>query len=533
MQFDYIVVGAGSSGCVLANRLSADGRSSVLLLEAGPRDDSLWIRVPIGYGKTMFHPVYNWGFYTEPEPHLNGRKVYWPRGRGLGGCSSINGLIFIRGQPLDYDNWARLGNPGWGWRDVLPYFIRSEDNARGASALHGAGGPLAVADIGERSELVDAFIEGAAELGFPRNDDFNGLEQEGAGYYQLTTRNGLRCSAADAYLKPARRRPNLAVETDAHATRILFDGARACGVAFRRRGVEREARAAREVLVSAGSLQSPQLLQLSGIGPGDLLNRHGIPVRRDLPGVGANLQDHLQVRVMYQCSKPITTNDDLNSWHRRIRIGLRWLLTRSGPLAIGINQAGLFARALPGAATPDLQFHFGTLSADLAGARPHDFPGFTMSVCHLRPTSRGTVAIASRDPLAAPALQPNYLGTEVDCAATVEGIKLARRIAATSAMSGYIVREHRPGPAAESDAELLEFARNHGATIFHPVGTCKMGSDPLAVVDSQLRVHGVPGLRVVDASVMPTLVSGNTNWPAIMIAEKAADMILQSMPVLH
>ena len=527
VSFDYIIIGAGSAGCVLANRLSASGRHRVLLLEAGPRDSYPWIHIPIGYGKTMFHARYNWRFYTEADPGMNDRKVYWPRGRGLGGSSSINGLIFVRGQPHDYNRWAAAGNCGWGWNDVLPYFVRSEDNQRGPSALHGAGGPLSVSDIGEAHPLVDAFIGAAAEIGIKRTADFNGLDQEGAGYYQLTTRNGWRCSAAVAYLKPARGRANLEIEIGAHVTRIVFEGTRATGVAFRQGGVERTARAKQEVIAAAGSLQSPQLLQLSGVGPAELLSAHSIPVVHHLPGVGANLQDHLQARVMYRCTQEITTNDDLRSFSRRLKIGLKWLVHRRGPLAIGINQGGLFARVMPGAETPDIQFHFGTLSADMAGAKPHEFPGFTMSVCQLRPTSRGSVAIKSRDPLDAPAMRPNYLSTEVDCATIVEGVKLARRIAATPSMRPFVDSEYRPGAHARSDEELLDFVRNTGATIFHPVGTCKMGADPMAVVDERLRVHGLAGLRVVDASIMPTLVSGNTNWPVIMIAEKAADMILE------
>ncbi|HET7633322.1 MAG TPA: choline dehydrogenase [Burkholderiales bacterium] len=525
--YDYVIIGAGSAGCVLANRLSESGKHSVLLLEAGPRDNYLWIHIPIGYGKTMFHPVYNWGFYTEPDAGMNGRKIYWPRGRGLGGSSSINGLIYIRGQPDDYDRWAALGDTGWGWRDVLPYFIKSEANQRGADACHGANGPLAVSDIGKPHELMEAFIRGAGEVGIPRNDDFNGAVQEGVGYYQLTTHNGWRCSAAVAYLKPARRRANLRVETDARATQILFEGRRAVGVAYEQGGHQRQVRAANEVLLAAGALQSPQLLQLSGVGPAPLLQRHGIPVLADVPGVGENLQDHLQLRVMYQCTKPITTNDDLRSIWRQMKMGLQWLLFRSGPLAIGINQGGLFTRALRESKTPDIQFHFGTLTADLAGGKPHDFPGFTMSVCQLRPTSRGTVTIRSRDAHQPLAMQPNYLSTELDCATAVAGIRVARAIAAAPAMAEYIVDEYRPGPAAQSDAELLDFARNYGATIFHPAGTCKMGDDALAVVDSRLRVRGIDGLRVVDGSIMPTLVSGNTNAPIIMIAEKAADMIVE------
>jgi len=524
-DFDYVIVGAGSAGCVLANRLSADGRSRVLLLEAGPRDDYLWIHIPIGYGRTMFHPVYNWGFYTDPEPTMNGRRIYWPRGRGLGGSSSINGLIYVRGQPADYDHWEALGNRGWSWRDVLPYFIRSEDNSRGASAYHGAGGPQACSDIGERHELIEAIIAGAGELSVPRNDDFNGMAQEGVGYYQLFTRNGWRCSTATGYLKPVLKRGNLVVATGAQASRVVFDGRRAVGVDYRRGRVRHTVRAAREVILAAGALQTPQLLQLSGVGPGALLQGFGLPVVHDLPGVGENLQDHLQLRLTYRCTKPITTNDDLNSWWRSARIGLRWLLERKGPLAVGINQAGLFTRALPESATPDIQFHFATLSADQAGSKPHPFSGFTFSVCQLRPTSRGVVRLKSTDAFAAPSLQPRYLSTDADRCCAVAGVRFARRLAATRAVSPFVAAEYRPGLAAQTDDELLAFARSSGATIFHPSGTCKMGNDPMAVVDDRLRVHGVGGLRVVDCSIMPTLVSGNTNAPVVMIAEKASDMI--------
>ena len=525
-DFDYVIVGAGTAGCVLANRLSADGRARVLLLEAGPPDRYLWIHIPIGYGKTMFHPVYNWGFHTDPDPGMDGRRIYWPRGRGLGGSSSINGLIYVRGQPEDYDRWAAAGNRGWGWRDVLPYFVRSEGNQRGASAAHGADGPLKCSDIGERHELMESIIAGAGELGVPRTDDFNGGVQEGVGYYQLFTHQGWRCSTAVAYLKPARGRPNLAVETGAHATRVTFADGRATGVEFVQGGQARRVRARREVILAAGALQSPQLLLLSGIGPGAHLAEHGIPVVRDLPGVGENLQDHLQLRLLYRCTKPITTNDDLASWWRSLQIGLKWLLQRKGPLAIGINQGGLFTRVMPDAATPDIQFHFATLSADMAGAKPHPFPGFTMSVCQLRPTSRGRVRLAARDPLAAPSMQPHYLSTDEDRACAVASLRYARKLAATRSLAPYIAEEIRPGKDARSDDELLAFARAYGATIFHPSGTCRMGNDPLAVVDDRLRVHGVPGLRVVDCSIMPTLVSGNTNAPVVMIAEKASDLIL-------
>ena len=526
-HYDYIIVGAGSAGCVLANRLSESGRYSVLLLEAGPRDNNLWIHLPIGYAKTMFHPVYNWGFYTEPEAGMNQREVYWPRGRGLGGSSSINGLIYIRGQHQDYDRWAELGNAGWGWRDVLPYFVKCEGNSRGASAFHGGDGPLACSDIGETHPLMDAIIAGGSELGVPRNDDFNGAAQEGVGYYQLFTRNGWRCSTAVGYLKPARKRANLRIETEARATALVMEGSRAAGVRYRQHGVEHEAHAAREVLLAAGALQSPQLLQLSGIGRAAFLQAHGVAVTHDLPGVGENLQDHLQARVMYKVRQPITINDDLKSFRRRLGMGWQWLMHRSGPIAIGINYGGMFTRALPQSATPDIQFHFAALSAEMAGAKTHPWSGCTFSVCQLRPTSRGTVMIKSRDPLAAPAMQPNYLSTELDCRTMVEGVKVARKLARTQALAELIGDEYRPGDSAQSDDDVLEFVRSYGATIFHPVGTCKMGADAQAVVDARLRVHGVAGLRVVDASIMPTLVSGNTNAPVVMIAEKAADMILQ------
>ncbi|MEO8677213.1 MAG: GMC family oxidoreductase N-terminal domain-containing protein, partial [Casimicrobiaceae bacterium] len=483
-----------------------------------------------GYAKTMFHPVYNWCFKTEPDPGMNGRQVYWPRGRTLGGSSAINGLIYIRGQHADYDHWAALGNPGWSHMEVLPYFRKLEHNVRGANEWHGADGPQWASDIGAKHELVEALIAAGAALGIPRNDDFNGATQEGVGYYQLTTRRGFRCSTAIAYLRPARGRANLAVETNAQVTKIVLDGRRATGIVYRQGGRERTVTARREVIVAAGSIQSPQLLQLSGIGPFTLLQSHGIPVVHALEGVGENLQDHLQARVIFRCTKPITTNDTLKSWWRKAAMGLQYLLTRTGPMAVGINQGGVFARTDSALTRPDVQFHFATLSSDMAGSPVHTFPGFTMSVCQLRPESRGYVRIKSPNPMAAPAMQPNYLSTRNDRATIVAGIRLARRLAATRALSPYVAGEYLPGPAAVTDDDLLEFARERGATIFHPSGTCKMGpaADPLAVVDAELRVHGIDGLRVVDCSIMPTLVSGNTNAPVIMIAEKGADMILHS-----
>jgi choline dehydrogenase len=524
-EFDYIVVGAGSAGAVLAGRLSEDLTVRVLLLEAGPEDRSFWIHLPIGYGKTMWSKKYNWCFHTDPDPNMNGRRIYWPRGKTLGGSSSINGLIYIRGQREDYDHWAALGNEGWGYDDVLPYFVNSERNQRGASAYHGDNGPLSVSDIGARSELIEAFIEGAGEVGVARCEDFNGPRQEGAGYYQLTTWKGWRWSTAKGYLRPARRRANLRIDTLAQATGLVIENRRAVGVRYRQGGQMKTARCRAEVLLAAGAIQSPQLLQLSGIGPAPLLQNLGIPVVQDSPGVGANLQDHLQIRLIFEATRP-TTNDQLNSWLGQARLGLQWLLHRSGPLAVGINQGGCFMRALPDEAkTPDIQFHVATLSADMAGGKVHPFSGMTMSICQLRPESRGHIRIRSTDPFEPPEMQPNYLATDRDRRTAVAGMKAARAIAASAVMRPFIKREVKPGPEVGGDAALLEFCRNNGATIFHPSGTCKMGNDPLAVLDARLRVRGMQGLRVVDCSAMPTLVSGNTNAPAVMMAEKAADMI--------
>ncbi len=526
-EFDYIIVGAGSAGCVLANRLSEDSRTRVLLLEAGPPDRSPWIHLPIGYGKTMWSEKYNWCFHTDPDPNMNGRRIYWPRGKTLGGSSSINGLIYIRGQHEDYDQWEAQGCKGWGSQDVLPYFIRSERNQRGASEFHGGDGSLSVSDIGARNELIDAFIAGAQENGVAPTDDFNGAQQEGAGYYQLTTWKGLRWSTAKGYLRPARSRSNLRVETNAQATSLVIENHRVVGVRYRQGGEDKIARCTAEVLLCAGAIQSPQLMQLSGIGPANLLQKLGVPIVQELPGVGENLQDHLQIRLTYESTKP-TTNDQLDSFFGQAKLGLQWLLHRTGPLAVGINQGGCFMRALPGETkTPDIQFHVATLSADMAGGKVHPYSGFTMSVCQLRPQSRGYIRIKSNDPFAAPEMQPNYLSTELDRRTTVAGVLAARAIAQSSAMRPFVKREVKPGSAQTDFDSLLEFCRNNGATIFHPSGTCKMGrkDDPMAVLDERLRVRGIDGLRVIDGSSMPTLVSGNTNAPIVMMAEKASDMI--------
>jgi choline dehydrogenase len=527
-EADFVIVGAGSSGCVLASRLSENGRHRVVLLEAGPPDRNPWIHLPIGYGKTMWDSSVNWRFKTEPEPNMLGRQIYWPRGKTLGGSSSINGLIAIRGQTADYDHWSALGNPGWSFQDVLPYFIKLESNdVESNSQVHGVNGPLPVTSIKAKHELIETVIEAAAKLGVPRTQDFNGADQEGVGYYQLTTRNGLRVSAAKAYLKPARRRPNLTVITDAQATGVDFDGKRASGVRYVSGGENQVVRARRGVILSAGALQSPQLLMLSGIGDAAQLKAHGLSVLVDRPAVGKNLQDHLQIRLIYRVKRPITTNDQLNSWFGRVKIAMQWMFARSGPLAVGINQGGLFTRVLPESRTPDIQFHIATLSADMAGAKPHSFSGCTLSVCQLRPESRGEVKLASADPLAAPLMHANYLATETDRRCVTAAISFARALARTEPLAGELAEEVLPGPKAATDADLLHFAREYGATIFHPSGTCRMGSDDEAVVDPRLRVRGVDGLWVVDCSIMPTLVSGNANLPAIMIAEKAADMILE------
>jgi choline dehydrogenase len=413
-QFDYIVVGAGSSGCVLANRLSTDEVNSVCLVEAGPKDSSPWIHLPIGYGKTMWDPKVNWKFETEPDPGMNQRKIYWPRGKCLGGSSSINGLIFIRGQKEDYDGWKKLGNTGWGWDDVLPYFKRAEGNDRLGEPLHSKTGPLKASSIPKKHPLVESFIKSAVNLGVPETDDFNNLTQEGVGYYQLSTHKGLRCSTAVAYLNPIKKRSNLSILTDSQVMRIVFEGRRAVAVELIRHGQKQTIRANKEIILSAGALQSPQILQLSGIGPAALLREFNIPIIQDLPGVGENLQDHLQYRLIYELNQPISTNVELSSLFGKIKIGLDWLLYRGGPLSIGINQGGLFTKVMDSSLTPDIQFHMATLSADMAGGNVHPFPGFTMSVCQLRPESRGYVRIQSADPLVPPKMVANYLDTEHD-----------------------------------------------------------------------------------------------------------------------
>jgi choline dehydrogenase len=526
-EFDYVIVGAGSAGCVLANRLSADGKHSVLLLEAGPKDTHIWIHIPLGYGKLFKEKSVNWMYQTEPEPELNGRQVFQPRGKVLGGSSSINGLLYVRGQHEDYDRWRQRGNAGWGYDDVLPYFKKAENQQRGPDKYHGAGGPLPVSDWRHADPLSEAFVKAAVEAGIPFNPDFNGVTQEGAGFFQTTTRRGRRASTAFSYLRPAIKRGNLHVETSALAQRLVFEGRRARAVEYRQNGTLRTARARKEILVSSGAYNSPQLLQLSGVGPAGLLKSHGIEVVLDSPGVGSDLQDHLQVRIVTRCSQRITLNDIVASPLRSAMAGVQWAALRKGPLTIAAGTSGAFFKTSPRLASPDIQIHFIPFSTDKMGEKLHPFSGFSASVCQLRPESRGSLRIKSADPSQPPEIRINYLATETDRRAFIDGLKILRGILAAPALKPYSVEEVYPGSKVVSDGDLLEFCRKTGSTVYHPTSTCRMGNDPLAVVDQRLKVRGIEGLRVVDASVMPDLMSGNTNAPTIMIAEKASDMILE------
>lgn len=525
-SFDYVVVGAGSAGCVLANRLSADQSKSVLLIEAGGTDYHPWIHVPVGYFKTMHNPALDWCYVTEAVAGLAGRVIQWPRGKVLGGSSSLNGLLYVRGQREDYDRWAALGNAGWAFRDVLPYFKKSEDQARGASPYHGIGGLLKVSDLRLRRPIADRFVAAAQEIGIPFNEDYNGATQEGVGYFQQTAFNGLRWSTAKGFLRPAMRRKNLHLVTRAHLMRVIFEGKHAVGVEYRCAGKVHRVDASSEVILCAGAIGSPQILQCSGVGPEALLKQVGVPLVHALEGVGQNLQDHLQVRLVFKTHLK-TLNDEVNSLLGKAWIGLQYLFNRSGPLTLAASQVTIFTQSSPGLVRPDIQFHMQPLSADKPGEGAHKFSAFTASVCQLRPYSRGHVSIKSADSSVYPGIYPNYLADRRDEEVVVAALRVARRIAAASALAPHIRSEFVPGPKYQSDAELLDAARHFSQSIYHPCGTCKMGSDPLSVVDARLRVHGMTGLRVVDASIMPEIVSGNTNAPVIMIAEKAADMIIE------
>ena len=531
LEADYVIVGAGSAGCVLAARLSEDPKTSVILLEAGGNDSNMWIHIPLGFGKTFANPKVNWCYETEPEPGAAGRKIFWPRGKVLGGSSSINGMVYIRGQHEDFDLWRQFGNTGWSSSDVLPYFKRAEDQTRVKDDFHATGGPLCVSDVEEGHPLCEAFIKACTEAGYKRNDDFNGRSQDGAGYHQTTIAKGRRCSTAVGYLHPAMKRPNLRVVTHAHTQKVLFAGTRATGVAFRQDGQDRIATARRETILCGGAIGSPQILMLSGVGPHAHSQEMGIPVVHHLPGVGQSLQDHYSAGIKLKCTQPITVNDVMLSNVRKVKTGLEYLFRRTGPLAAISATAALFARTRPELATPDVKLSISTFSADRPQDGLHKWSGFTVIAYQLRPESRGEICLKSPDPAAAPAMRPNYLAAETDRRAIVGGLKIARGLLASHHMRGFIASEFKPGEAVQTDAQLLQYARETGGTVFHPTSTCKMGVDPMAVVDPELRVYGIEGLRVVDASVMPTVVSGNTNAGTIMIAEKAADMIRGRVPL--
>ncbi len=529
-EFDYIIIGAGSAGCVLTNRLIKSGKYKVLLLEAGGKDNYPWIHIPVGYYKTMHNPKTDWCFKTEPDETMENVSIPYPRGKTLGGSSSINGLLYIRGQERDYDIWRQLGNKGWSWREVLPYFIKAEDQERGQSEYHGQGGPLSVSDQRIKLDILDVFQNAASEVGIPKVDDFNKGDNFGCGYFQVTERNGLRCSAAVGYLNPIKNNKNLKIETKCHVQKINFKNNKAVSVIYFKDNKQITVKANKEILLSAGSIGSPQILQTSGVGDVVKLKNLGIEVTKDLKGVGKNLQDHLMFRPVFKVKNIKTLNKKINSIFGKLLIGLEYVFLRRGPMTMGASQLCGFAKSDETRETPNLQFHIQPISTDkLGGANLHDFDAFTPTVANIRPTSRGEINIISSDSRVNPKIKMNYLSTEEDRKVAADGIKLIRKIVMeTKEFKKYEPEEYRPGAHIQEGEEIVKACSHYAQTIFHPVGTCKMGDDNEAVVSDQLKVHGIQNLRVIDASIMPNITSGNTNAPTIMIAEKGADMIMNS-----
>ncbi|MBT3556204.1 MAG: choline dehydrogenase [Rhodospirillales bacterium] len=534
--YDYIIIGAGSAGCVLADKLSKNGQHNVLILEAGGTDRRFWVQVPIGYGKNFFNPKVNWMYDTEANEALGGRSVYWPRGKVLGGSSAINAMVYIRGMPHDFDDWKAAGNTGWGWDDVLPYFKELEDHPWGASDHHGTGGRLRLSDVTDDVHpLCHLYLKACKEAGFDITDDFNGPQYEGGGIYQITTHKGVRQSSANAFLRPALKRPNVDLITGAHVTRILFDGTRATGIEYHRKGSTHTVNASTEVILSGGAVNSPQLLQLSGVGPAELLKSHGIDVVADLPGVGANMQDHLGVNYYYKVNQP-TLNDALGPWWGKMLQGMRYVFTRRGPLSLSINQGGGFVRGKTGSPHPDVQLYFQPVSYTQAPAgerpmmNPDPYSAIMIGNQPCRPTSRGHLSIRSSNPFAHPAIHPNYLSTDSDIAAIIDAARAVQKIVATPSMQGLITEEMAPVLSEMSDQDIIDDFRKRSGTVFHASCTCMMGPDPkTAVVDETLKVHGIQGLRVVDASIFPQVTSGNTNAPAMMVGAKGADLIMRDV----